>query len=203
MAKPEGINSEVQLLVEGKDQENFFKALIGHLSLENIQIQDFGGTKELRNFLLGFVKQPDFRTVQSIGIVRDAEKSPAGAFQSVQSSLAKVELPVPQNVGVRTNGSPAVTVLIFPDENRPGMLETLICETFANTPLDHCISDFLTCVEDLPEVSVRNPDKARAHAFLATKPEPHCSIGVAALKKYLDLNHNVFCGVRDFLRKIL
>ena len=37
------IESEVQLLVEGNDQRNFFEALVEHLALDHIQIQDFGG----------------------------------------------------------------------------------------------------------------------------------------------------------------
>ncbi len=82
------IKSEIQLLVEGNDQRNFFEAFIDHLSLENIQIQNFGGVRELRDFLDGLVSATGFRQiVQSLGIVRDAETSAGSAFQSVQSSL--------------------------------------------------------------------------------------------------------------------
>ena len=203
MPSPEKIKSEIQLLVEGNDQRNFFGKFIEHLSLQNIQIQNFGGVDELSSFLLAFVKMPNFQTVQSIGIVRDAEKSAKGALQSVQSSLKKVKLPAPQNSVERTETCPAVTVLILPDDNRSGMLETLLYETFADTPVDHCIDDFFICVENLPDVSIKNPDKARVHAYLVTRPRPHVSVGVAAKKDYWDLDHNVFRNVRDFLQKIL
>ena len=203
MPKPTEIKSAIQLLVEGNDQRNFFEAFIDHLSLENIQIQNFGGVCELRDFLEGLVSATGFRQiVHSLGIVRDAETSAGGAFQSVQSSLKNAELPVPDSPAKRTGISPAVTVLILPGDSRSGMLETLLCESFADTSVDHCINDFFTCVENLPTVSIKNPDKARAHAYLTTKPDPHFSVGVAAKKSYWDLDHNVFGTVRDFLQRI-
>lgn len=203
MPKLTEIKSETQLLVEGNDQRNFFEAFIDHLSLENIQIQNFGGVSELRDFLEGLVSATGFRQiVQSLGIVRDAETSAGSAFQSVQSSLRNAELSVPDSPAKRTGISPAVTVLILPGDNRTGMLETLLCESFADTSVDHCIDDFFTCVENLLNVSIKNPDKARAHAYLTTKPDPHFSVGVAAKKDYWDLDHRVFGNVRDFLQRI-
>ncbi len=74
MAIARRIESKIQLLVEGKDQLNFFEALIEHLSLENVQIQDFGGVDELRSFLPALVNMPNFHEiVESIGIVRDVD----------------------------------------------------------------------------------------------------------------------------------
>ena len=203
MPKLTEIKSEIQLLVEGNDQRNFFEAFIDHLSLENIQIQNFGGVSELRDFLEGLVSATGFRQiVQSIGIVRDAENSAGSAFQSVQSSLKNAELPMPDSPAKRTGISPAVTVLILPGDNRAGMLETLLCESFADTPVNHCIDDFFTCVENLPDVSIKNSHKARANAYLTTRPKPHVSVGVAAKNNYWDLDHNVFGNIRDFLQRI-
>lgn len=194
------ITSPIQLLVEGNDQRNFFEAFIEHLSLADIQIQNFGGVNELRAFLLALVNAPGFRDiVQSVGIVRDAETSAQAAFQSVQSSLRNAGLPVPNQPEERTGGSLAVKVLILPDNSRPGMLETLLNETFANTPEDACINAFFECVEAVPTVSINNPDKARAYAYLTTKPNPHHSVGMAAKQNYWDLDHPVFDQVRQFL----
>ncbi len=203
MAQPKEIESRVQLLVEGNDQRNFFEAFIEHLSLADIQIQNFGDVNELRAFLLALVNAPGFRDiVQSVGIVRDAETSAQGAFQSVQDSLRNVRLPVPNQPEERTGSSPAVTVLILPGDNSPGMLETLLNETFANTPEDACINAFFECVEAVPTVSINNPDKARAYAYLTTKPNPHHSVGMAAKQRYWDLDHDVFSRVRQFLREL-
>ena len=196
------IESEIQILVEGNDQRNFFEAFIDHLSLANIQIHNFGGVGQLRDFLEGLVDATGFQAVKSVGIVRDAEISAQAAFQSVQSSLNNAGLPVPNRPEERAGSSPAVTVLILPDNSRPGMLETLLNETFADTPEETCINAFFDCVEAIPTVSITNPDKARAYAYLTTKPEPHHSVGVAAKQSYWNLNHHVFDRVRQFLKAL-
>ena len=201
MPEPNTIESRIQLLVEGNDQRNFFEAFIDHLSLADIQIQNFGGVTDLRPFLSILVKRSGFQgTVQSVGLVRDAENSAQAAFQSVQSSLKNAGLPVPNQPEERTGSNPAVTVLILPGNSRPGMLETLLNETFANTPEEACINAFLECVEDASGMPTQRPHKARAQAYLATKPEPHLSVGVAAKRDYWDLNHPVFNQIRQFLR---
>ena len=57
------IVSNVQLLVEGNDQRNFFEAMVKHLKLPDIQFRNFGGVTELRGYLAGFVNVSNFRTV--------------------------------------------------------------------------------------------------------------------------------------------
>lgn len=205
MARAIQLKSETQLLVEGRDECNFFEAFIEHSSLEHldIQIHDFGGVNGLQGFLRAFVLSSGFEsTVRSIGIVRDAETCAVSAFQSVRSSLENADLPSPEQSGYPTDTIPKVTVLILPGDNRPGMLETLLCESFKDKPEDHCIDDFLNCVNAIPGISVDRPYKARAHAYLATKPDPHVSVGVAAKNGYWDLDHPVLDDVRSFLMSI-
>ena len=117
---------EIQLLVEGNDQRNFFEAFIEHLSLANIQIQNFGGVSELGGFLRALVNAPGFQDVQCLGIVRDAETSAGGAFQSVQSALCNAKLSVPDSPAERTDTNPAVAVLILPGDNRQGIFARVL-----------------------------------------------------------------------------
>ena len=198
------IKAEIQLLVEGNDQRNFFEAFLTRLSIGNAEIWDFGGVYELQSFLLGFVKMPGFDAmVRGIGIVRDAEKSSTGAFHSVQQSLLNVDLPVPDRPEEPTTVSPRVSVLILPGRNRSGMLESLLCESFSDTPENRCIDDFMTCVDTYSSFEGnRRPEKARARVYLTTKPEPHLSVGVAAKKGYWDFDHDVFTDIRRFLKDI-
>ena len=58
MPRAEEIKSAIQLLVEGNDSRNFFEAFIEHLSLADIQIQNFGGVYELSGFLRALVNAP-------------------------------------------------------------------------------------------------------------------------------------------------
>lgn len=198
------IKESKQLLVEGKDPKNFFGKFICHLYLQNIQVQDFSGINELHGFLLAFVKLPGFSDcVSSLGIVRDAEKNAKSAFQSVQSAVKNAGLSVPAAPGKRSAGSPAVTAYILPGDGKPGMLETLLCRSFDAEPVRVCIDDFFSCVDDRTgSQPTLSRDKARAHAYLTTKDEPHVSVGVAAKKCYWTLDHSAFADLRNFLTSL-
>ena len=200
--KPQAIESEVQLLVEGRDTKGFFEALTSHLALENLQIQDFGGIGDLRTFLPAFVKLSDFSIVSSIGIVRDAENNASGAFESVRGSLERAGLPVPDAIARCVGDHPAVAVMILPGQGQPGMLETLLCETIREEAVDPCIDSFFKCVTKIQGEPPQRPYKARARAFLATTQDPHLSVGVAAKRGYWNLNHLALEPVRSFLRSI-
>ena len=202
MAKQERIERPKQLLVEGNDDKNFFEAFVEHLSLPEIQIWEFGGKDEFRSFLSGFVSMSGFNSVTSLGIIRDADGPAQSALQSIQGSLRNANLPVPTRANERQSGNPDVSVLILPDESSAGMLETLLCRTFEGSEVDRCIDDFFTCAEASPNVSITNPDKARAFAYLTTKPNPHHSVGVAARQGVWNLDHEAFDEVRDFLKAL-
>ena len=183
---------------------NFFGAMISHLGLHGIQIQNFGGVSDLANFLETLAATAEFRDkAEDLGIIRDAERRPAqSAFQSVQGSLCRASLPVPKLMIQHFGVSPAVSVFILPDNESDGMLETLLCQTFGDTPVDYCIESFFECVSAETGEGLHRPDKARAHAFIATRRDPHVSVGVAAQRSYWDLDHVVFDGVRNFLRSL-
>ena len=198
MALPTKIERPIQLLVEGKAEQNFFRAFAQHLGFQNRpQIQEFGGVDGLPGFLQGFVKSPGFDSVTSIGIVRDAEESAAAARQSVEASLRNAGLPEPGSA--EGGGAPEVHVLILPDGEEPGMIETLLCRSVAEEAVMTCVDDFFECVGGLPDVNILNPHKSRAQAYLATRPTPGVSVGVAAQKGYWPLDHDVFAEVRKFL----
>ena len=134
---------------------------------------------EFKGFLGVMVKQSGFHdTVRMLGIVRDAETSAQGAFQSVQSSLRNAGLPVPAHPGEPASAAPAVNVLILPGDGAPGMLETLLCRTFADTAVDRCIDDFFRCFEGSEAgAHIPNPDKARAQGFPGNTEEAACVRG--------------------------
>ena len=183
----------IQLLVEGNDDRNFFSALIDHISLADVEVQSFGGVNQLRPTLRTFAETDSFvNNVASLGIIRDAETSAQSAFRSVQDSLQSANLAIPDNPGQKALGPPSVNVLILPGGDEPGMLETLLCQTFQGEPIDDCIDDFLRCAHSAGGEDLRNPDKSRAHAFLSTMPRPEVSIGVAARRSYWKLDQPAF-----------
>ena len=197
------IAEPIQLLVEGNDGLNWFLALFGHMGVEGVQVQDYGGVSELRRFLQMFARAPGFVNVTAVGIVRDAEeKPPRDALASVRGALEDAGLPAPDVPDTIADGPPRVSVLILPDGTNPGLLESLLSETVKDTPVADCIDEFLECAERDGGSQIKRPDKAFAHAFLATRPDPHVSVGVAAQKGYWDLDHQALDGVRSFLRDL-
>ena len=107
---------------------------------------------------------------------------------------------MPHEPRQRVGEHPAVAVTILPDNMRAGMLETLLCESFADEHVNTCIDAFFKCVEESQGHAVRRPEKARARVFLATRPDPHLSVGVAAKRGYWNLDHAALEPVLTFLR---
>lgn len=198
---PGKIEHEIQLLVEGRDPEGFCEELIKHLTLKNVQIQNFGGVNQLRTFLPAFTKMSGFSGVTKVGIVRDAEENATDAFKSVQGCLERAGLSIPNKPEQPFGSQPEIAVMILPGGNRSGMLETLLCETFGEEDVHSCIDGFFECVEAL-QIDVHRPDKARVRAYLATKPEPNVSTGVAAKRRYWDFNHRALQPFCTFLKAL-
>ena len=187
------INQPRLLLVEGNDDMRFFEVMIEHCDRDDIQVLKFDGISKLRSYLLTLVVTPGWDQVVSLGIVRDADNDAESARASVRGAV--------ENAGLQMDGSaaPRVSLLVLPDGERPGMLETLLCDSFAGSRISDCIAEFLACSAERAGVSVRRMEKARAHAYLATREDPHVSVGVAAQKDYWDLDHPVFEQLRGFI----
>ncbi len=161
MPQPKAITHTKQLLVEGRDAVAFFGALLKHLGLSEVQIQNFGGISELRPFLKALRNEPGFwGKVSSLGVIRDAENNPQGAFQSVRDSLLAANLPAPAETIVSTGAAPQVSALILPDAVTPGMLESLCLAAVENDPAIQCVDEYFNCLKQQMAVSPSNLTKA-------------------------------------------
>ena len=200
------LDREIQLLVEGKNDQDIFAALIEHLGLaENIQIHVLNGKDNLSGSLEILRGTTGYGDVKDIAIVRDADESAARTFQSVQTSLKHAGLPVPEHPEEHAQGQPSVSVLILPGDGDDGMLETLLCRTFAHSKVNSCIDQFFRCVKESDTTLARHlhKDKARVFAYLATRHNPHGSYRVATQRRDWNLDHAAFDGVRRYLRSLV
>lgn len=127
------------LVVEGRDEEMFFSALMAHLGLADIQILPIGGKTQLRRNLKALKAAPNFTNVVSLGIVRDADTNATSAFQSVCGALRAANLSVPEQILVATGTSPQVAVMILPNGKDPGMLEDLCLAAAADDSVMPCV----------------------------------------------------------------
>ncbi len=202
MAAPTTIQQPKQLLVEGKTPQLFFQAVLRHLGMTGIQVQDYGGISDLGSFLKALRNQADFSTVLRIGIARDAENSCQSAFQSVGSALQHAGLVQPSQPLSVESGPPDVLVYLFPDCASAGMLEDLCWHSVANDPAVPCVGDFFNC---LTKNNVAGPTpfaKARIQAFLASRPHPGLLLGQACQRGYFDWQAQAFDPLKQFLHSL-
>ena len=191
-----------QLLVEGRDEEGFFGALLKHLGIDDIEVRNYGGKENLKRFLNVFVISTGFDQVQSIGIVRDADNSAVSAFQSIQGSLHSVNLPTPEDMLGPAGDSPRVTVFVMPDNVKCGALENLCLSALEDDPVILCVSEFMQCVWQSVERVPANDAKARMHAFLASREDPELRLGEAAQRGFLPWGNMAFAQLIGFLRRM-
>ena len=136
------------LLVEGKDEKEMFQYLLAATGMSGlVEATNCGG---LRKFPLGLtraMKQPGFRSIRTITIVRDAEDAAKSAFESVQGTLRDAELPVPDLPNQWSASAPHVQICIIP-ENRPqGSIKDLFLEAHRShqEPLHACLDALRNC----------------------------------------------------------
>jgi hypothetical protein len=190
------------LVVEGREEELFFGALIKHLGLGNIQTIPIGGKGQLPPKLKALAASPRFSEVISLGIVRDANADPDAAFQSVRDALQTVNLPAPDRPLMFVDGRPRVGVLILPELGTPGMLEDLCLRAVAQDPAMLCVEQYFKCLQQEGLSLANNMSKAKVQVFLAARPKAGLRLGEAAQAGYWPWNENAFEQVRDFLQRI-
>jgi hypothetical protein len=202
MREYKAITQPVQLLVEGNDALAFFIALLEKMKIQNIQVQNFGGNDELPEFLAGFVDAPNFaQNVISLGIVRDAEINATSAFQSVCSALDSAQFPKPEQPETLTGSEPRISILILPDANTPGMLETVCLRVVADDPVMMCIDEYFKCINQ-KGLCPRLMDKARLQAFLASRTEQEL-LGHAVRNNYISWESKEFDHIKRFLNSLI
>lgn len=199
---PRPITRTIQLLVEGTSDLNFFIALLRRMNIiDKIQIQDYEGKDNLEDFLLGLRDTGDFNTVVSIGVVRDADNDPSAAFNSVRSALRDVELYLPSQPEKFGGANPRIGVLILPNANECGMLETLCLQSVSNDPAINCIEDYFDCLKRIGFLP-KNIDKAKLQAFLASRERTIWLLGEAAQSGYWQWDSPAFDHVKQFLNSL-
>jgi hypothetical protein len=192
------------LLVEGRDEQNLGEAFLESLRFTNIQVFDAAGKTSFVTRGEAVLSQARTAgiTLASIGIIRDADQNPKGAFRSVQGALRRLRLPCPSSPSDFTANVPSVGVFISPDAQSTGSLETLCWNSIRNTIQATCVDQFVQCLRDNNALESSNEWKTRTHAFLASKQNPVARVGEGALAKYWEFDSPAFNGLRAFLRRL-
>lgn len=212
------------LLVEGKEDQEFFIQLGMHLNLIDswpLRIIQYGGIDNLRERLRTLAAPDTMEHVGRIGIVRDADYN-TDALQSVRDAIRysnqrnDVQLDIPDEVMKPSDGSTSVTILILPSSEREGMIEDLIMDVFDNDPVSHCVNTYIECLRQVGlSISSSKVPKARLRTFITGKNIGTESEGGDSDRHYLSdvfhmswwkpefWNDPTFKEARDFLRQLL
>ena len=96
--KPPQVFKPKLLLCEGKDEVEFFSALLKHLNRSDVQIESVGGKHFFAPNIAALATDPKLSQVTDILIVRDADFILNGAgfastWQSVTDALAETDFP--------------------------------------------------------------------------------------------------------------
>lgn len=192
------------LLVEGKDDKNFFEAMLKHMNITRIRVYPIDGKAAFRDRLGSLLKSSDVSdSLRAVGVIRDADESSRRAFQSVGDALRFYDFPTPMENGefAHREGR-SVGVLILGDSEGQGMLESVLLRTI-DDPHQECIHQFIDCVrrKQSRRRFAKSP-KAIVHAYIATTRFPQVSVGVAAQKNIWNLDHLELGQIRTFLRQL-
>lgn len=187
------------LIGEGNDEVIFFQTILKHLNLTDIMVEAYQGKNNLSNYLKTLKVRPNFSQLTAIGITRDADDSIQSAFDSIKSSLQKINLSIPTNLGEKTNENPQISIYILPDNQNSGMLENLCLETVKDEPAMICVNEYFQCLKINSNTYPNNLAKAKIHAWLASREIPDKRLAEAAQAGYFDFNHSAFAKLKQFI----
>jgi len=202
------ITSTHLLTVEGKDECNFFDALLKHENIKDIQVIDIGGKDKFKVEIPFLINAEGFSDVQSLGFIRDAEENQANsAFSSICSILKNnknYKLPIPKNMNkVIPEQNKRIGVFIMPNNLERGMLEDLCLESIKiNNPVYNCVNKYIDCCLHFSENENMNKSKARVQTYLACKKPIVNSLGIAAQKGHWDFKNQCFSDIKQFLHAL-
>jgi hypothetical protein len=202
------LNKNKLLLVEGKDEINFFQALCSHLSIDDIQIIETGGKEKLKSEFPAVLLMRNFESVVSIAVIQDADISLISTVDSIKYLLSKHNLPVPEgHTAFKTTSGMKSGIFIMPGNRDSGMLENLVLDTLDGNLVKIESDKYIDALRekltdhDTPRFP-RNEHKARLYAYLAGMEKHVSSLGLATQKGYFNLDSEYLDEIKTFLRSI-
>ena len=199
------IHADRLLLVEGRDEENVFNALMARcLGAEaGIQVIAAGGVNKFPPNLGAIRIAARARpTLRSIGVVRDADDDAGSAFISVCGHLHDVGYLTPVAHGEFSDAIPSIGVFVVPDGFSPGALETLCRRSVDGTHAAQCVDEYMECLRRHDAMYSRNADKSFAHAYLAAMRDPLARVGEGAQSGVWNFESPAFAALTQFLRDL-
>ena len=208
------------LIVEGKDEVEFFKAFFQFLKkssyewdgLDNIQIISTDSKDKLPKFLDIVPDLVNSDQIKRIAIIQDADNDQNRSFRQIQKTLIKIGFPVPDRqiepkIGkINVSQVISVQVLIIGVDGK-GMLEDICLDSVSDDCAMLCVESFFECLSKFYSTSKlippKNFSKAKTRVFLASRKECTVYIGLAAKEGYWDFEKPSFDRMKELLQVLI
>ena len=219
MAKKQNneIHKKHLIVCEGQDEFWFLAwylnndTLAEHKEFANdIQIFDFGGNEELSNSLKVLKLTNGFEFVESLLVMRDAERDASKAISEVKSALRKADLPVPDipHKWV-TDGKIKVGFLLFPtfdEDPSKGTLEDLCISILKEQGHELILKDIDIFLDNLNKKYQRefpHEFKTKLHTYFSiTDRYVSLKVGEAASAGAFDWESDEMNKLKEFILEI-
>ncbi|EEP60904.1 DUF3226 domain-containing protein [Sulfurihydrogenibium yellowstonense] len=194
----EKFNKSIVILIEGKTDKIFFEELIKFIGRESdIQVVYMEGKDKLKSL----IKFPDFSLVKILVVVQDADNDPKRAFQSIRDTLKNSGFSIPSKPYEISDGSLKTAIIILPDENEKGDLESLIVEHLKNRLEFRCVDGFVNCVKNF-NFDLKKLSKTKLYAYISITSEPDANFDTFIKKKIIDFTNERFKKLIDFIKSL-
>ncbi len=162
------------LLVEGDDEFNFFRFLYPR---DDVQIHVYKGKDRLKLDLETIQRVDGYDQVKRVAVVRDADRDPKAALQSVLSQwvigLGETTVPnVTSDQWFNDSQGRYWSIWIMPDPETNGDLEELLWRAVETGEHRSCIEELITCLDNCNPVPFSSITKARLYSWLSTQRDP-------------------------------
>lgn len=155
MMEQKRIEKPCLILVEGKNDEIFFKGFLNHLKIEpNLYDVWCGGGKEKTLHTISVLrKTPGFGNLKLLMIFLDADESSSKTFERIKGALCRTQLPVPVKQFEQIHQSGIVVVAgTIPPCRENGTLENLCFEILKDDykeSISNCVDSLFDCLKSL------------------------------------------------------
>lgn len=211
------IRKEHLILCEGRDAEEFLIAFLNSKALaetpafsNDIQVMDFGGNEQLEDRISILKNMEGFELVKSIVIIRDAERNPEGAIDTLRATLKKCGLPVPEASYQIAEGQIKTGYVLFPTctaEVRQGTLEDLCLSILAESNNEVILAEIDTLIQNLSDKYGRkfpHEFKTKLHSYFSVTDDfVALKIGEAARANAFNWYSEKLIPLKEFILSVI
>lgn len=212
------IVKEHLILCEGRDAQEFLIAFLNSKALaenpafsNDIQVMDFGGNEQLAGYLSILKNMEGFQKVKSILIVRDAEKDPRAAMDTIRATLTNCGFPAPERpCQIAKSEQLKIGYVLFPTctaEVIPGALEDLCLSILAEDNNEAILAEIDKLIQTLgKEFGRKFPHefKTKLHSYFSVTDEfVSLKIGEAAKAKAFNWYSEKLIPLKNFIVEMI